>query len=408
LPGPRFSRYDLHDLTWAFQDSTAIAGIGETAYTKAGGTTRTELDLACEAIARAVADAGLSLRDVDGLCSYSGERATLNDVAQALGLGALRYCGLYPGGGNATAGVVHNAAVAVGAGTASTVVCYRSICQGQHLRFGRARAGYGTAAKSVGESIGGSQAFTMPFGLMSPAQMYALEARRHMHEFGTTSEHFGRIAVACYAAAQRNPRAVMRGRPLTLEAHQASRIIADPYRLFDCCQESDGACAVVVTSSTRAAHPVLITAAAQGMAAGDGEKHHRPDWLWSSAGMAGIAEDLYANAGIGPEDIDVAQIYENFTGQVLMALEEFGFCKRGEGGPFVASGAIDWPGGRLPLNTSGGNLAEAYVHGLSLVVEGVRQMRGTSTCQVENARHCLVVGGPGAPPSSALILRRAS
>jgi acetyl-CoA acetyltransferase len=396
-------------MSWMFEDATAIAGIGETAYTRAGGTTRSELDLACEAIARAVADADLSLRDVDGLASYSGERASLIEVAEVLGLGELRYVGLYPGGGNATAGVVHNAAVAVGSGTARTVVCYRSICQGQHLRFGRARAGYGTAAKAVGESIGGSQAFTMPFGLISPAQMYALEARRHMHEFGTTSEHFGRIAVACYAAAQRNPRAVMHGRPLTLEMHQASRMIADPYRLFDCCQESDGACALVVTSRERAAQPVLIASAAQGIAAGDGmDKHRRPEWLWSSTGMAGIAANLYAGAGVGPGDIDVAQVYENFTGQVLMALEDFGFCKRGEGGPFVASGAIDWPDGEVPINTSGGNLAEAYVHGLSLVLEGVRQMRGTSTSQVEKARHCLVVSGPGAPPSSALILRRAA
>src|SRR5262245_24859576 len=320
-------------MTWMFKDATAIAGIGETAYTKAGGTTRTELDLACEAISRAVADAGLTLRDVDGLSAYSGERATLNDVAQTLSLGELRYAGLYPGGGNSATGVVHNAAVAVGSGTATTVVCYRSICQGQHLRFGRARAGSGAGAKAVGETIGGAQAFTMPFGLMSPAQMYALDARRHMHEYGTTSAHFGRIAVACYAAAQRNPRAVMRGRPLTLEMHQASRMIADPYRLYDCCQESDGACALVVTSKQRAALPVLIAGAAQCLAAGDvGDRHRRPEPLWSSAGMAGIADTVYANAGIGPEDIDVAQLYENFTGQVLMALEDFGFCKRGEGG----------------------------------------------------------------------------
>ncbi|MGH7820297.1 MAG: thiolase C-terminal domain-containing protein [Candidatus Binatia bacterium] len=394
-------------MSWIFRDATAIAGIGETAYTKAGGTARTELDLACEAIARAVGDAGLTVRDVDGLVSYSSERAIATEIAQTLGLGPLRFVALYPGGGNSAAGVVHDAALAVGSGTARTVVCYRSICQGQHLRFGRARAGFGTAAKAVSDTIGGMQAFTMPFGLMSPAQMYALDARRHMHELGTTSEHFGRIAVACYAAAQRNPRAVMRGRPLTLEMHQASRMIADPYRLYDCCQESDGACALVVTSRERATHPVLVTGAAQGMAAGDGiERHRRPESLWSTAGMAGIAEDLYASAGIGPEDIDVAQVYENFTGQVLMALEDFGLCRRGEGGPFVASGAIDWPDGDLPINTSGGNLAEAYIHGLSLIIEGVRQMRGTSTSQVENARHCLVASGPSAPPSSALILRR--
>jgi acetyl-CoA acetyltransferase len=242
--------------------------------------------------------------------------------------------------------------------------------------------------------------------------MYALDARRHMHEFGTTSAQFGAVAVAAYANAQRNPRAVMHGRPLTIEQHQASRLIADPYHLFDCCQESDGACAVVVTSTERAAslrHPgVQIAAGAQGMERGDGSaRQSRPASLWTSAGMTSVARQLYHDAGLGPEDIDVAQMYENFTGQVVMALEDFGFCARGEGGPFVESGAVDWPDGRLPINTSGGNLAEGYIHGLSLVIEGVRQLRGTSTSQVDGAAHCLVASGPSAPPSSALVLSRA-
>jgi acetyl-CoA acetyltransferase len=134
----------------------------------------------------------------------------------------------------------------------------------------------------------------------------------------------------------------------------------------------------------------------------------RPRELWTSAGLAGTARDLYARAGIGPADIDVAQLYENFTGQVLMAIEDFGFCGRGEGGGFVEGGTLEWPHGTLPINTAGGNLAEAYIHGLSLVNEGVRQLRGESTSPVEGAEHCLVVAGPSAPPSSALILRRAS
>jgi acetyl-CoA acetyltransferase len=143
------------------------------------------------------------------------------------------------------------------------------------------------------------------------------------------------------------------------------------------------------------------------MQRGDGiERQSRPASLWTSAGLTSVARQLYREAGIGPEDIDVVQVYENFTGQVIMALEDFGFCARGEGGPFVESGAIDWPDGSLPFNTSGGNLAEAYVHGLSLVIEGVRQLRGTSTSQVEGAGHCLVVSGPSAPPSSALVLSR--
>jgi acetyl-CoA acetyltransferase len=391
------------------RNAASIVGVGETEYCKVGRSTKSEFALACIAVMRALEDAGLELSEVDGLSTYAGERSAPIMLAQALGAGDLRYVGLFPGGGNATTGIVDNAAVAVATGRATTVVCYRSLCQGQFQRFGRAREGHGLAAQPMGTYAGGPQAFTAPFGLMSPAQMYALDARRHMFEYGTTSEQFGAVAVACYANAQRNPRAVMYGRPLTLEQHQDSRLIADPYRLFDCCQESDGACAVVVTATDRAADlrhsRVLVTAGAQGLMHRDGmERQSRPPSLWTSAGMTTIAEELYREAGIGPDDIDVAQVYENFTGQVIMALEDFAFCARGEGGPFVESGAINWPDGSLPINTSGGNLAEAYVHGLSLVVEGVRQLRGTSTSQVDGAEHCLVVSGPSAPPSSAMVL----
>jgi acetyl-CoA acetyltransferase len=399
-------------MAWALRDRTAITGIGETEYTKRGGTTRSEMELACEAITRAVADAGLTLDDVDGLCAYNSDRCTIVEVAEALNL-ELRFANLYPGGGNAATGVVQNAALAIGARSARVVVCYRSICQGQHLRYGQARAGYGSQSGSVQAHAAASQAFTAPFGLMTPAQMYALDARRHMHLYGTTSEQMGLIAVNCYANAQRNPRAVMHGRPLTLAQHQASRMIADPYRLYDCCQESDGACAVVVTSREQArdapARAALIAGAAQGIARGDGiYRAGRAEEFWTSAGMTGIAGEVYAAAGVSPAEIDTVQTYENFTGQVIMALEDFGFCGRGEGGPYVQSGAINWPDGATPLNTSGGNLAEAYIHGLSLVLEGVRQIRGTSTTQVEGAEHCLIASGPTAPPSSALILRRAA
>jgi acetyl-CoA acetyltransferase len=399
-------------MAWPLRDRTAIVGIGETEYTKRGGTTRTEMELVCEAITRAVADAGLKLNDVDGLCAYSSDRCTIVEVAEALNL-RLRFGNLYPGGGNAATGVVQNAAMAVGTRTARVVVCYRAICQGQSLRYGQARAGYGAQAGGMQAQAAASEAFTAPFGLMTPAQMYALDIRRHMHLYGTTSEQLGLVAVCCYANAQRNPRAVMHGRPLTLEQHQTSRMIADPYRLYDCCQESDGACALVVSSreqSRDGANPVvLIAGAAQGIARGDGlYRASRADEFWMSAGMAELARDVYAAAGVGPEDIDVVQIYENFTGQVIMAIEDFGLCERGDGGAYVQSGGIDWPNGRTPLNTSGGNLAEAYIHGLSLVIEGVRQLRGQSTAQVASAEHCLVTSGPTAPPSSALILRKAA
>ena len=394
------------------RNRTAIIGIGETKYTKRGGSLRTEIELACEAIVRAVADAGLKLDDVDGLCAYNSDRCTIVEVAEALNL-QLRFTNLYPGGGNAATGIVQNASMAVACGSARVVVCYRSICQGQNLRYGQARAGFGSQSGAMNAYATASQAFTAPFGLMSPAQVYALDTRRHMHLYGTTSEQLGLIAVNSYNNAQRNPRAVMYGRPLTLEQHQASRMIADPYRLFDCCQESDGACAVVVTSREQARDApepaALIAGAAQGISRGDGiYRAGRAEDFWTSAGMADVAREVYSAAGVSPAEIDTIQVYENFTGQVIMAIEDFGFCQRGEGGQYVQSGAINWPDGRTPLNTSGGNLAEAYIHGLSLVLEGVRQIRGTSTAQVTGAEHCLVTSGPSAPPSSALILRRAA
>ncbi len=388
------------------RDKTCIVGVGETEYTRWGRIERSEFQIACEAVLKAVDDAGLTIKDVDGLVTYSIDRNSPMAVAQALGIPQLRFASLYPGGGNSACGVIHHAGMAVFSEAANVVVAYRALCQGQFGRFGLG------ANRGVGSpTIGGAAAFTNPYGVMSAVQGYALQARRHMHEFGTTSRQFGAISVASYKHAQHNPRAVMNGRPITIEDHQSSRIIAEPYHLYDCCQENDGACAVVVTSAERAKSlkhkPVYIMGAAHGAGYRDGMDHHaKMDSSWSTAGLAEVAKDLYDHAGVEPKDIDVAQLYENFTGQVLMAIEDFGFCKKGEGGSFVEGGRLEWPDGDLPINTSGGNLAEAYIHGLELVVEGARQMRGDSTCQVEDAEIGLVVAGPGAAPSSALVLRR--
>jgi acetyl-CoA acetyltransferase len=387
---------------WPLRDRFAIVGIGESAYTRAGQAAQPEFTLACEAITKAVADAGLRIDDVDGLCAYGYERSDPTSVAKALGLSGLRYAALYPGGGNAATGIVHHGLAGLAAGEAEVVVCYRSICQGEFGRYGR------SLEDPVEQAQAGWRDFAGPFGMFTAAQMYALAARRHMSLYGTTSAQLGRIAVASYDNAQRNPRAVMHGRPITLADHQASRMIADPYRLYDCCQESDGACALVMTRVERARscpHDVVsIAGAAHGM-----ERDHgvdgRPAHLWAEGGLARTARELYRRAGVGPKDVDVAQLYDAFTGNVLMHLEDFGFCGRGESGPFVESGAIDWPHGSLPVNTSGGNLAEGYLHGFSLVLEGVRQMRHASTSQVADAEIGLVVSAIG-PYSGGLILRR--
>jgi acetyl-CoA acetyltransferase len=233
-----------------------------------------------------------------------------------------------------------------------------------------------------------------------------------MEVFGTTSEHFGHVAVTQRGYALANPRAVMAGKALTIADHQASRMVADPYRLFDCCLETDGACAVVVTTADRATGsgqtPIEILAVAQGTDGGNlgGALAHARSTAddYATGGGRSVARRLYGKAGVGAGDVDVAQLYDNFTGQVLLGLEDFGFCDPGESGPFVAAGGLS-PSGSLPTNTSGGNLSEAYMQGLNQVIEGVRQLRGQSPNQVGSPEVCLVTSSPGIP-TSAIVLAR--
>jgi len=406
-----------------------VAGVGETRYTKWGGITDvSEYGLAVEAILAALADAGIDADEVDGLCSFAGDRNESTFVAADLGIDELRYTTMswLPGGGGACA-AVDGAAMAVEAGQAEVVVVYRSLCQGQFRRFGR---GPGNAPGSG--AIGASKparapglrrsrglmdthlSYTLPFGVFGPPIAYAMVMRRHMHRYGTTSEQMGAIAVTTRAHAARNPRAVMGERPMTMDDYLASRMVADPFRLFDCCLENDGACAVVVTTAERARDlrpaPVTVLAGAQGTIRGFGHGQfcnvNLDDDDYTSAGARTVAAHLWARAGIGPAEVDVAEIYDHFSGLVLLSLEDFGFCGRGESGPFAASGALAWPDGSLPTNTHGGSLSEAYIHGLNHVVEGVRQLRGESTCQVEGAETCLVTSAAGVP-TSALVLARA-
>jgi acetyl-CoA acetyltransferase len=397
-----------------------IVGVGESKYTRWGRIGDTsEHALACQVIQRAVADAGLSMDDVDGLASFAEDRNEAVFIAAELGLPALRFANMVwmPGGGGGCAAVA-NAAMAVETGQAEVVVVYRSLCQGQFFRFGQAGRDAGMLATPATPTVQpanslmlASMGFALPYGLIMAAAAYALPTRRHMHLYGTTSEQLGAIAVTFREHASRNPRAVMGGKPMTLEDHQRSPMIADPHRLFDCCLESDGACAVVVTSEERARdlakRPVEILASEQGAprgyAFGPFTNANIPDALYATGGCEEMAGRLWGKAGLGPGDVDVAQIYDHFTGCVLMQLEDFGFCARGEGGPFVASGALACQGGSLPTNTHGGSLSEAYIHGLNHVVEGVRSLRGESTSPVEGAEVCLVTSG-ACVASSALLL----
>lgn len=391
-----------------------IVGVGETPYAKWGGLARTtERRLALQAIVAAVTDAGLSVDDVDGLCSFADDRNDAIFLAADLGLPELRYASMVwlPGGGGACAAVA-NAALAVETGQAEVVVVFRSLCQGEFHRFGQGPGGRRAGAappklRRAKTLLDAEVAFTMPFGMFNPPIAYAMVLQRHMHLYGTTSEHLGNVAVRQRALAERNPRAVMQLRPMTLADHQASRMVAEPFHLFDCCLESDGACAVVVTSSERARDlrlpPVDVLASAQGTVAGFGHGQYvnvnLPDAVYASAGAQSVAIQLWERAGLTPSDVDVAEIYDHFSGLVLLALEDYGFCPVGEGGPWYAETS-------LPINTHGGSLSEAYIHGLNHVVEGVRQLRGQSTAQVDRPDVCLVTSAAGVP-TSALLLGRA-
>lgn len=382
-----------------------LVGIGQSEFTRWGGIKdRSQFQVTAQAAVAAVHDAGLKPADVDGFASFSDDANSAPLMAVALGLPQLRWTSMvWGGGGGGSMGALAQACAAVEAGHAETVVVYRGLCQGQGRRFGKfssARAG---------------ASFVNPVGLFSPPSMLALLLRRFMHLYPQINElHLAEIALSARANANRNPNAVMHDRPLTLEQYLAGRWIAEPLRLYDCCLETDGACAVVVTTRERAADlkqpvvEVLSSVHGGGPQWGLGPLggHNMPDEDYASTNGRALARDLYVKAGVSPADIDVAQIYDHFSGLVLMALEDYGFCGRGESGDFVAGGAIRYDSGKLPINTSGGQLSEAYVHGMNLLVEGVRQLRGTSTSQVADARVCLVTGGLGTSPTSAAILGR--
>ncbi|WP_346104193.1 thiolase C-terminal domain-containing protein [Nonomuraea maheshkhaliensis] len=382
-----------------FRNVTAVAGVGYTPFTKDSGVST--LTLACRAVLAALEDAGLTADDVDGLATHRvGDSAPPTLVGPALGLSDLAWNLDQFGGGSVSHAVVGQAALAVAAGLAETVVCYRAINARSEFRMG------GTGR---GVPVSPEVQFQAPYGYVAPPQQFAMYARAHMLRYGTRAEHFGRLAVTQRANAAKNPRALMRT-PITLDDYLASRWIAEPFRLLDCCLETDGACAVVVTTAERARSlrrpPVLISGAAWG----GGTSH------LSLAGTdptvtaaAALAPRLYAQAGIGPEEVDVAELYDCFTYSVIVQLEDYGFCAKGEGGPYVESGATALDG-RLPVNTHGGFLSEGYVHGLNHVAEAVSQLRGDAgDRQVPGAEVALSTSQPGyiLPATSALILRRA-
>jgi acetyl-CoA acetyltransferase len=382
------------------RDKAAIAGIGATEFSKNSG--RSELRLAVEAITAALADAGIEPAEVDGLCTYTMDNNPEIEVFRNIGGRALKFFSRVHYGGGAACAPVMQAAMAVACGVAEVVVCYRAMNERSQYRFG---SGYVPPPFPNAESA--HYGYYVPFGLVSPASWVAMSARRYMHEYGATSEDFGRVSVACRKHAAVNPHAWFYNQPITLEDHQASRWIVEPLHLLDCCQESDGAVAVVVTSTARAEKlsrpPVLIRAAAQG-AADDQQmmtSYYRKD-IARLPEMDLVAQQLYAQAGVSPDDVDVAILYDHFTPFVLPQLEAFGFAKPGEAKDFIRAGNIEL-GGRLPVNTHGGQLGEAYIHGMNGIAEGARQIRGSSCNQVKSVRNVIVTAGSGVPTSGLIL-----
>jgi acetyl-CoA acetyltransferase len=378
----------------------AVIGIGETQYFKHGKSPDPEFKMALQAILAACQDAGLNPKEIDGFASYSNERSDPSRLSTALGCHQLRSTTMqWGGGGGGNCAAVANGAAAIVAGLADCVVVFRALAQGQFGRYGVSLVPEGT--------IRGERAFQVPYGVISPAQKYAMKVQRFMYEHQVQPEALRAIAMASYHHAQFNPRAVMHGRPLDEASYDASRWIVEPFRLFDCCMENDGAAALVLVSAERAAdfsqQAVYLLGAATGSDSRTAASSHNATH-YASANFQTVAPHLFGMAGLGPSDVGVVQSYENFTGGVVMALAEHGFYKPSEANEFLKLEHLIAPEGKLPLNTSGGNLAEAYVHGFELVIEAVRQVRGTSTSQAKRHDVALVTGGPLVTPVSSLLL----
>ncbi|MEK9519344.1 lipid-transfer protein [Streptomyces sp. NPDC087908] len=371
----------------------AVVGIGATEFSKDSG--RSELSLAAEAVRAALADAGLSPGDVDGMVTFTMDTNPEITVAQACGIGELSFFSRVHYGGGAACATVQQAALAVATGVAEVVVCYRAFNERSGRRFGSGVQQREPSAEGV--ALG----WQLPFGLLTPASWVAMTAQRYLHTYGLTPDAFGHVAVTDRRHAARNPAAYFHGKPITLADHAASRWIVEPLRLLDCCQETDGGQAIVVTSVERARDlrrpPAVVLAAAQGA----GRKQeamtsfHRDD-LTGLPEMGAVARQLWRTSGLAPGEIDVAVLYDHFTPFVLMQLEEFGFCSPGEAADFVAADA-------LPLNTHGGQLGEAYLHGMNGIAEAVRQLRGTSVNQIPGTERTLVTAGTGVPTSGLIL-----
>ena len=381
------------------KDQAVIVGIGQTEFSKNSG--RSELQLAAECVKAAIQDAGLEPGQIDGLTTFTLDNSDEIEVARAVGCGDLTFYSRVNYGGGAALGIVHHAAMAVATGSANYAVGYRALNGRSGRRYSEGVSGEVLTTDLI------HWGYYMPFGFLTPASWVAMFTQRYMHQTGCKSTDLAQVCISQRKHAVNNPNAFFYGKELTLEDHQTSRIIADPFRLFDCCQESDGGCAFVVTTPERAKDLKQPGAIIHGIAQGSGDDQeqmtsfYRPD-ITRLPEFELVAKQMWGMSGLGPQDVDAAIIYDAFSSIVLFQLEEFGFCGIGEAKDFIQDGALEL-GGRLPSNTHGGQLSEAYVHGINGVNEGVRLIRGTSVNQPEKNDCVLVTGGVGVPTSGMVL-----
>ncbi|MCF3939648.1 thiolase C-terminal domain-containing protein [Gordonia tangerina] len=383
----------------ALRGTSAVVGVSDLHY-KRGEAPHGELRMTLEAIVSACTDAGISPRELDGFVSYAGGGHDGATIGGALGVHDVRWSNMMWGGGGGTvAAAINNAAVAIAAGQAECVVVYRSMSQDDTGRLGYAKYFYGS--------------HYLAHGIGSPAQVCALRTQRLLEHDGVPREAMRALVLAAYRHAQNNPTAAGYGKPLDEETYDASRMIAEPFHLFDCSRENDGAVALVLVSAERAkalrSDAAYVLAGAQGAPGGYSSIIDNDD-LYTSAGFAGrperpgVADRLWAAAGLGPDDVDVVQVYENFSGPAVAALIDHGLAPTGPAaGSVLTVDNLTAGIGKLPVNTSGGNIADSFVNGAGLAVEAVRQIRGTSTNPVEGARTSLFIGGPMAPLVSSTL-----
>ena len=383
-----------------FRASTAVVGAGSTDYYKRGTSPLTSAQLVLQAILRACEDAGADPRAIDGFVSYAGDSSEGLAIGAALGVHEVRWSTqVWGGGGGAVAAAVNCAAAAVHSGQADCVAVYRGLSEATDGRgaYNKGHMGHLYAAH----------------GMLAPAQACAMRTQRMLEVDGVPPSTLEAVALAGYHHAQNNPRAVAYGQPLDHDRYQGARLISEPLRLFDCSRENDGATAILVVRAERTGDyrgaPAYILSGVQGAAAGWTESVEN-EMPYTSAGFhPALVKRLWDGAGITAADVDVAQVYENFTGPAVASMIDHGLCPPGRAAAEVLTvDNLTVEGGRLPINTAGGNIAEGFVHGIGLVAEAVRQIRGGSPNPVADADISLLIGGPMAPLVSSTVFGSAA